>query len=506
MTERKLLETYTIEADKVPAEVHIWNDPKESVPIYDIRLPEVGPGTQALLNTLVRDLAMTAPLEVEEVTDPHKVKIVKQKLFEQTKIALGNRLPKLPESKLNVLSGMLLHRMYGLGFIEVLMADDFLEELAVNGVRYPISVYHKNHGWCLTTKTLESEEEIYNFSAQIGRKVSREITSLHPIMDAYLLTGDRVASTLFPISTAGHTITIRRFARNPWTPVTLIAPETHTMSKEIAAFLWQAIHYELNILVVGGTASGKTSMLNSICTFIPPTQRIISIEDTREITLPRALEWNWVPLTSRNANPEGQGEVSMLDLMVASLRMRPDRIIVGEVRRREQAETLFEAMHTGHSVYATMHADTVQQAKRRLTEPPIEIPRAELEALQLIVVQYRDRIKGARRTLEVAEILSSGEKDLEMNYLFRWRPRSDHFEKSNESIRVLEDLNLHTGMTPREVNEDLKQREAILQWMLDHNIKDIHEVGAVMRIFYKTPDILHDAVSKKKKPNTILQE
>ena len=132
--------------------------------------------------------------------------------------------------------------------------------------------------------------------------------------------------------------------------------------------------------------------------------------------------------------------------------------IVGEVRRKAQAETMFEAMHTGHSVYTTLHADTVDQVKRRLIEPPIEIPRSEVESLQLVLVQFRDRRKGIRRTLELAEILTGGKEQLETNYLYRWMPRTDTFEKVNDSIRVFEDLNLHTGMTPKEIRDDLKER------------------------------------------------
>jgi flagellar protein FlaI len=192
--------------------------------------------------------------------------------------------------------------------------------------------------------------------------------------------------------------------------------------------------------------------------------------------------------------------------MIASLRMRPDRIIVGEIRRRAQAETLFEAMHTGHSVYATMHADTAQQVKRRLIEPPIQIPKAELEALQLVLIQYRDRRKGIRRTLELAEVLTGAKEELEFNYLYRWRPRTDTFEKASNSIRVLEDLNLHTGMTPKEIEEDLREKENILQWMLDKKIYDIHQVGSVMRLYYKTPDVLLEAVRKNKSPEKLLQE
>jgi flagellar protein FlaI len=279
------------------------------------------------------------------------------------------------------------------------------------------------------------------------------------------------------------------------------------MSPEIAALLWLCIQYELNIMVAGGTASGKTSVLNSICSLIPATQRILSIEDTRELSLPEALHWNWVPMSSRKANPEGQGGVTMLDLMVESLRMRPDRIIVGEVRRKEQAETMFETMHTGHSVYSTMHADTVEQLESRLIEPPIEVPKTEIGALQLIVVQYRDRRKGARRTLEVAEILSQEGDDnsLALNYLFKWKPRTDTFEKINSSIRIMEVLNLHTGMTHSEIEKDLESKQNILVWMSRHKLKDVDKVGKVMKIYYKTPSIIIEAAERDVNPNEIIE-
>ncbi|MBI2135627.1 type II/IV secretion system ATPase subunit [Candidatus Woesearchaeota archaeon] len=497
--EKKLVESYKVIADNVPATVNIWDVKEENIPIYDIILPKLGVATEAMLNAMIGELAKEVPVDTENITDSEQAGKVKDFFYTKTRAKVKELLKNISEQQADLFAGILLHKMYGLGEMEIILADNALEEVVINGVKQPISIYHKKHGWCKTGKFLDSEEEIYNFSAQIGRKIGREITSLNPIMDAYLLTGDRVASTLFPISTAGNTITIRRFARSPWTVAQFVNPQYNTMSKEIAAFIWLAMQYELNIIVAGGTASGKTSVLNTLCSFIPPKQRIISIEDTREINLPKALHWNWVPLTSRNQNPEGQGEVTMLNLIVASLRMRPDRIVVGEIRKREQAEALFEAMHTGHSVYATMHADTAEQVKRRLIEPPISVPKSEVESLQLVLVQYRDRRRGIRRTLEVAEILSeaSEKADLELNYLWRWHPRDDVFEKVNDSIRVVEDLNLHTGMTPQEINTDLKDKQKILQWMVDSKLTDIDKIGHVMHLYYKNPEILENAIKKK---------
>ena len=505
MAEKKLAEEYSFYADNVPAKVRIWKDSSQSVPVYELHVPEISKGTSALMSDILDEMASKVSASVEEVTDIQKINALKIKFMEDAKLLIKKKAPEINAEDTDMLAGYTLHKIYGLGFLDVIMADNWLEEVAINGAKNPITIYHKKYGWCKTTRHLKTEEEIYNLSAQIGRKVGREITVLKPIMDAYLLSGDRAAATLFPISTHGNTITIRRFARNPWTPILLIDDNLKTMSKEISAFLWLAIQYELNILVIGGTASGKTSMLNALGSFMPPTQRIISIEDTREITLPSELDWNWIPLTTRSPNPEGQGEVAMLDLMISALRMRPDRIIVGEIRNREQAETLFEAMHTGHSVYATMHADTVSQAVRRLVEPPIQIPKLEIEALHLVLSQYRDRRKGVRRTLELAEILSTGREEIEINNLYRYRPRNDVFEKTSESVRVVEELNLHTGMTPKEIAEDLKEKEMMLQWMLDNKVDSINSFGKIMSIYYKDKRFLIDAVSKNKKADFVLK-
>lgn len=495
---KKLIEKYTVTSDFVTADVKIWSIPFENTPIYEVVPHELSPGTKALVFELIEELAKEIPVKFEDISDPRKLMELKQKFYDAAKKALKKAVPDLSEELQKVLAGTILHHSYGLGDMEVMMSDNWLEEIAINGAKEPISVYHRRYGWLKSTKKFNTESDIYNFSSQIGRKVGKQISSLFPIMDAHLLTGDRVAATLFPISTEGGTVTIRRFARNPWTVVHMIDPKNPTMSKEMMSFLWLCVQYELNVMVVGGTASGKTSVLNTLCSLIPPTNRIISIEDTRELSLPNALHWNWVPMASRTKNAEGLGEVSMLDLMVASLRMRPDRIIVGEIRRKEQAEAMFEAMHTGHSVNATMHADTAEQIKRRLTQPPIEIPENEAQALQLVVVQYRDRRRGLRRTLEIAEFLpGSQDEKVDINYLYRWRPRSDTFEKDSQSIRVVEDLNLHTGMTINEIEEDLQQKQDILQWMLDNNIKDVNKVGHIMRIYYKYPKLLVDTINDR---------
>ncbi|MFH1055378.1 MAG: type II/IV secretion system ATPase subunit [Candidatus Altiarchaeota archaeon] len=496
-TEGNVLDSYDITSDEVPAKVRIISLEDESMPLYDVETPKVGEGTKAMLKSFAGELSTTIKISADDISDQKRMLELKDRFYSKSGRIIKENLDVTQED-VKILAGMMLHNMFGLGDIELLMYDDWLEEVCVNTSHIPVTVYHKRFGWLKTNITLDDERSVYNFASQIGRKVEKDITNLDPIMDAHLLSGDRVNATLFPISNFGNTITIRKFARQPWTITHYISPETQTLNKEMAAFLWMCFQYELNVIVGGGTASGKTSMLNCLCSLIQPTQRVITIEDTRELNLPKYLRWNWVPLTTRGANPEGKGEVSMLDLIVTSLRMRPDRVVFGEIRRRREAEVLFEAMHTGHSVYSTIHADTVENLKRRLIEPPIEIPASEIEALHLMLVVYRDRRKGDRRVFEMAEVIP-GEtgREFELNYLYRWNSRTKQFVKVNESKRIMDELSLHTGMSREDMQKDLKEKEDVLQWMVDKNIKNLDGVGEIMDEYYKNPKKLLEKVRQK---------
>ncbi|MBN2458282.1 Flp pilus assembly complex ATPase component TadA [Candidatus Woesearchaeota archaeon] len=480
------IDSYEVKCDFVVAKITIQKVRKENVPIYDVKMPVVSEATELVLKEIIEKLARVTKVTAEEINDPHKNLMLRSKFFESALEEVHGYFPNINDFSQMALAGLIVQRMYGFGKLDIIMADNNLEDVCINRADRPVCVYHKQYGWVKTNVFIDNEEQTYNFASMIGRKVGRDINSLNPIMDAHLVTGDRVAATIFPISSAGNTMSFRRFARSPWTVTHLIEPRKGVMTMEMAAVLWLALEFELNILVCGGTASGKTSVLNALCALMPKNQRILSIEDTREFSLPVDLNWNWVPMCSRAENSEGFGKVSMLDLIVAALRMRPDRIIVGEVRTREQAETMFEAMHTGHSVYTTMHADTVEQMARRLVEPPISIPKNEVEALHIILVQHRDRMRNVRRTLELAEVLrTSGlESDLKVNYLYRWRPRTDTFENVEESIRLIEDITLRTGMTLQEIKKNIEQKKMILQWLLDNKVYDTNMIGKLMKAYY----------------------
>jgi flagellar protein FlaI len=501
----EVITSYTVVADDVPGKVTIMKRPEEYTPVYEVRFPSVEPATQAILDSIKEKLVQIVKIEVTEILDPKAMEGMNKRFLESAFATLSKELPKVPDEEKKILAGFLVHEMLGMGRLEVVLNDDNLEELVVNNSNESVWVFHKKFGWLKTNLVIPTEEQIYNYASLIGRKVGRQITNLNPLMDAHLITGDRVNATLFPVSTKGNTITIRKFRRDPWTMIHFIDPIQKTITREIAALLWLCMQYELNILVAGGTASGKTSVLNALMPFIPPNHRIISIEDTRELRLPDFL--HWIPLTTREPNPEGKGEVSMLDLLVNSLRMRPDRVVVGEIRRQREAEVLFEAMHTGHSVYATLHADRSEQVIRRLTNPPIDLPESLLEALHLVVVQFRHRRLGIRRTLEVAELLpggSRGENKPRLEILYRWKPQIDTIIKVKDSIRLIDEIRMHTGMTDEEMVEDLKEKENVLQWMLDNNVRTVNTVGKVVAEYYHDREKILNIINKKGKPEDIL--
>lgn len=498
-------ESYKVHADEVPAKITIGNKSEEYVKIYKLDRPQVKGGTGAFVQNLRAQAVRSVKLSREEFTDADEVEKVKTKFKNAVKDQLDRMIPGADEDARKILVGNLIHQMVGLGDLEILLEDPNLEEMVVNSAEEPTWVYHKEYGWLKTNIMFEDEEEIYNYSSEIARRVGKNITSLDPLLDAHLPTGDRTNATLNPISTHGNTITIRKFARDPWTITDFI--ENGTINKEVAAFLWLCLQYELSVIVSGGTGSGKTSLLNVLMPFMPPNQRILSIEDTREVQLPEFL--HWVPLTTREANPEGEGEISMLDLLVNSLRMRPDRILVGEVRKKRQAEILFEAMHTGHSVYSTLHADTAEQTIQRLLNPPIDVAEQMVQSVDVNVVMFRDRRRNFRRVFQVAEVAKSGYKrgsqdmSLGANIIYGWNSENDKIEKKRDSDNIMNKLQMHTGMDREEIFENIEEKQKVLQWMIDNEVSDVDGVGKIIAEYYNDEDEVIEMAENNDDPQEI---
>ena len=487
--EKGILEEYSIEVDKAKVKIIIRKDINGIT--YNIYVQYIGIATAALLNEVRNELVSVTTISMNEIMDPGALAGIKKRFMQEASSLLKSKLPTLTEQMKEFLIGKLMQDMLGLGEIEFLVNDPNLEEIVIPSSKELIRIYHKKYGWLATNLKIAKEDEIINYANIIARRVGRQITVLTPLLDAHLVTGDRVNAILYPLSTKGNTITIRKFARDPYTIIDLI--NNHTCDLETAVLIWLGIEYEMNIIISGGTASGKTVLLNACMPFIPPNHRIISVEDTRELMLPDFLYWT--PLVTRTPNPEGKGEVSMLNLLINSLRMRPDRIVLGEMRREEEARVLFEAMHTGHSVYSTLHADTAAETISRLTNPPLNVPPNLLKAVNLNVVMFRDRRKGIRRILQIAEFQVAKDR-AEANLLYRWVPEEDKFVKHSESSRFFEDISRNTGMSQTEIEKNLDIKRKIITWLIKKNIRDLNDFGRVMNLYYTDKDTLMQAINK----------
>ncbi len=472
----KVFEEYDLDAHGLKVHITIA-DRGDFVPNYEIRMAGIGEATRVLLLSLRQELLSLIPIDPTRVEDKEYVDELTAKYVDASGVVLNKYLPGTDPNTKKMLIAYIINVMLGLGDLEAPLADDNLEEVAVNNSRENVWVFHKTYGWCRTNMRIDSEALIYDDAEIIGRRVGRQVTNLSPLMDAELPDGSRVNATLLPISQFGNTITIRKFAKNPWTMPAMV--QNKTVSSEVAALIWLCIQNEISLLISGGTASGKTSFLNALSIFIPSNRRIVSVEETRELTLPKFL--HWVPMLTRQANPEGKGEVTLYNLMINALRQRPDVMLVGEIRTKGGAETLFEAIHTGHAVYGTLHADNAQDTVIRLTNPPLDLPKLMLNSIGAVVSLFRHRRLGIRRALEFGEILRSGD----INVLYRWNIRNDNITQIAELSRLSELISLYGGYTRPEILDDVKEKSKVLDWMSKNNVIDVDSSGMVVASYYK---------------------
>lgn len=486
------VDKYAIKSGGITLDVSIVSE--ENEPKYLLSYPEFDRPTRLVAEELKDEIIHDVDKGMEPAADGE----MRNRFRERLKAGLGKLL--LGGEELDVLVEDQANNTYGLHRIEYLLRDPQLEEVKIDTAEKPVQVYHKKHGWMYTNIRMNSEQEIEDYGKKIGRQVGREVNINEPTLDAYLPSGDRVNVALGPVTAGGNIITIRMFARDPWTFTDFV--KNKTISPDVLALLWTAIQYELNIIVSGGTGSGKTSMLNALMPFIPPNQQIISIEDTRELQLPKYLRWDH--LVTRPPNPEGEGKITMLDLMVNTLRMRPDRIVMGEVRRHEEAETLFEAMHTGHSVYCTVHADTCRETIDRLTNEPIAVAPAMLADVHLNLVMLRDRVENIRRVYELGEFAVEGGK-AKPNIIYVWDKKTDEIRPHEKPLRLYEELATKAGMSEDRVLEEIRSKKKIIEWMAKHDVRRVDDVGKLMKKYYASPKKIAGAAEKDADPKKILE-
>lgn len=336
-TTGKILEKY--------GQVEILSVKGEVLPLYKIKMPELTREEQKLLNVAKEKAAEEIKIDPDRISDPSE----RQRVFMHEILKIIERESKgtnLPPGRIKQLGEAAVRDMLGYGQLDPMIADDRLEDIMVTAVGKPVYVYHRKYGMCFTNVTFETEDTIRYFIDKMARLVGRRIDQQTPLLDARLPDGSRVNATIPPVSLEGPTISIRKFRKDPLTIIDIL--NYGTLSLDVAAFIWLCVDglgaKPANIIFAGGTGCGKTTILNAATTFVPERERIISIEDTAELQLPHK---HWVRLETRPPNVEGRGEITMDDLVKNALRMRPDRMIVGEVRGPE-ARTMFTAMNTGH--------------------------------------------------------------------------------------------------------------------------------------------------------------
>ncbi len=399
---------------------------------------------------------------------------------------------EIPTKNFSKISYYAIRDFIYLGKIEPLMRDHMVEEISCDGTAIPLYIWHREYESIPTNIMFTSDKELNNFARKISYICGKHVSTANPIIDATLPEGSRINLTLgHEITKRGSTFTIRRFRADPITVIDLI--KFGTMSPEIAAYFWYITEKNATMLVAGGTASGKTTALNSLTAFIRPGQKIVSIEDTQELNLPHE---NWIPAVSRQNFTDGKiGEINQYDLLRAALRQRPDVIIVGETRGRE-AYTLFQAMATGHGGYSSIHADSVEATLTRLASAPMDIPTQLIaNTLDIITLQIKLRVKdrSVRRVIQVSEIagLDESTNKIKTHEFFKWDPITDTHRCSGDSV-VLSKIKERLGESTEQINEELRRRKMALEWMVKNDIRQQKDVAKTILEFYADPERFYE--------------
>ncbi|HDS45381.1 MAG TPA: secretion system protein E [Methanomicrobia archaeon] len=459
------LETYPV--NEPWAYVHIT---ATTPPIYAVHEVELSEGERELLKEIKTYLYETLDVSLTTLQEPvvflrERVDRVLQEFGVNGSITQDN---------MDKLMYYVTRDFIGYGKLDPLIRDKMAEDISADGPEIPLFVFHRNYG-SIETNIIFNREDLDALIYRLSQRSGRHISLARPLLDASLPTKDRLQLSIgSEVTTRGSTFTIRKFRETPFTPINLV--EYGTFSMEMMAYFWLAVENGANILIAGGTASGKTTVLNAIAMFIPPESKIVSIEDTREINL---LHQNWIPAVTRQVE-EGGYAIEMYDLLRTALRQRPEYVLVGEVRGVE-AHTLFQAMATGHITLSTIHAESATTVVKRLTKHPIDVPLMLLDSLDIIAIQRQVKVgeRHVRRCTKIIEVtgIDFEEEMLKTNELFTWRP--DEFEFTGESrvfVKIMEKLNL----SEEQLVEEFSRRKRILDAMSARGMDDFQSLNRVL--------------------------
>ncbi|MGD0804320.1 MAG: type II/IV secretion system ATPase subunit [Candidatus Bathyarchaeia archaeon] len=377
--------------------------------------------------------------------------------------------------------------------IDIMMKDPYIEDISCNGPNVPLYIWHRVYESIPTNIVFDNDSELDSYIIRLAYKSKRMISVANPILDAALPDGSRAQMTYSKYATKqGSTFTIRKFKADPLTIIDLI--KNHTISAKMAGLFWYLVENKISIFCCGGVASGKTTMLNGLSTFIAPDAKIITIEDTPEVQL---YHENWIRAVTRPSTGSSVG-ITLFDLLKAAMRQRPDYILVGEIRG-EEAYTLFQAMSTGHLGLATLHAESTQSALRRLETEPMNIPRMMIAGLNMVVIMARRDVNGrpGRRILTAAEVQGlSDDNEIIVKDIFDWDPKTDTWNMPNQSF-YLKKAAIMKGITLEQAQSDIDARAEMLTYLVNHNKRGFKEVTQVIRDYMSTPESAREALMKE---------
>ncbi|MDG6996214.1 MAG: type II/IV secretion system ATPase subunit [Nitrososphaerota archaeon] len=461
--------------------------PMNHVTTYEVIEPSLTEEEKRKIERLKRLLLeeVKAPLtiihgqgQVEKYLDDNASRLIKDYRLE------------IPKEGIEKILYYLKRDFLGYSKIDVMMRDTRIEDISCDGVGIPIYVWHRDYESIPTNVQFSSKEELASFIVRLAYKSGGQITVAQPILEGNLPEGYRTHLTLDEVSKRGSTFTIRKFRNEPPTIVDLM--QWGTFSPKIGAYLWICIENLKSILVVGATASGKTTTLGALAMFIKPELKIVTIEELREVKLPHQ---NWIPMVTRESSQAGVAELGLFDLLKSALRQRPDYIIVGEIRG-EEAYTLLQAISTGHGGISTIHADGIPTAIKRMLTKPMDIPGMLLPLMSTMIMMSRVKVgdKFARRIVNVGEVVGFNEqtKNASLNSLFEWSGElKDTFEMKGQS-NVFKQIADSKHLSEEEVYTDMEKKELILQWMLNKNVHAYNDVADVIRMYYYNPTEVYE--------------
>jgi flagellar protein FlaI len=459
-----------------------WN-PKFGELVYYVVEPEISQYDNDIIESTKKILEERLDIDFFKVGEIKAKNLLREEIYR----ILRTR-PDMDQGKIDSIRYCLERDIVGMGKVEPMFNDPNIEDISCDGINIPIYVYHRNPGLgsLKTNVVFTTEEELNSFVVKMAQRARKSISIAEPLLDASLPDGSRIQATLgTDIARKGSNFTIRKFAEKPLTPIHML--RYGTLNSTQIAYLWLAIDNGKSILISGGTATGKTSLLNALSLFIRPNLKIVSIEDTPELRLPHP---HWIPEVARTplSFKGSVGEVSLFDLLKSSLRQRPDYIVMGEVRGKE-AFVLFQQMATGHSSIATIHAATITQLVDRLTTPPISLPPSLLENIDIIVFLTLTRLGGkyVRRADKILEVTGVKDNVPMANTVFSWKPSEDSFKTDEKSV-TLRSIAERQALDETELKDELARRKGVIEWMYKQEIYDYREVARIISTYYTNPE------------------